>query len=248
MYSNALNQFILDPELYPQDVVFYDSNVTIIYDRFPKSVIHLLILPRLGTLTYKSPFEILTDKPTLELLFPYVLRARLFAARYLDAVKNDRPNLPSAKDFPTLAEVGYYPGGLRPTNAPTGGQPCLDRIRSGFHAMPSMANLHIHVISLDLYSPALKRFNHYNSFTTVFFLPFDSTHVNAKYLNVLYDSDSYISPNDKNYNQHHLTSPDQYLDICHHAPLVCRFCNKKFERFNMLKQHLALEYEKWKKS
>ncbi len=41
----------------------------------------------------------------------------------------------------------------------------------GFHSVPSMRQLHMHVLSRDMDSPALKNKKHWNSFTTGFFLP-----------------------------------------------------------------------------
>ena len=40
----------------------------------------------------------------------------------------------------------------------------------GFHAVPSMARLHMHVVSRDFDSVCLKHKKHWNSFTTEFFL------------------------------------------------------------------------------
>ncbi|NWI08163.1 APTX protein, partial [Crypturellus soui] len=42
--------------------------------------------------------------------------------------------------------------------------------RLGYHAIPSMSQLHLHVISQDFDSPALKTKKHWNSFTTEYFL------------------------------------------------------------------------------
>lgn len=42
--------------------------------------------------------------------------------------------------------------------------------RYGYHASPSMARLHMHVVSQDFDSPCLKNKKHWNSFTTDFFL------------------------------------------------------------------------------
>jgi diadenosine tetraphosphate (Ap4A) HIT family hydrolase len=47
--------------------------------------------------------------------------------------------------------------------------------RLGFHAVPSMALVHLHLISDDFDSPQLTSKKHYNSFTTEFFL--DADHV-----------------------------------------------------------------------
>lgn len=40
----------------------------------------------------------------------------------------------------------------------------------GYHAQPSMARLHLHLISDDMNSPHLKNKKHWNSFTTNFFI------------------------------------------------------------------------------
>jgi aprataxin len=45
----------------------------------------------------------------------------------------------------------------------------------GFHAIPSLPMLHMHVMTLDLHtSPRVKKRAHYNSFATRFFLPVDT--------------------------------------------------------------------------
>ena len=45
------------------------------------------------------------------------------------------------------------------------------RFQHGYHAVPSMTRLHMHIISRDFNSPCLKMKKHWNSFTTEFFLP-----------------------------------------------------------------------------
>ncbi|CAG9577793.1 Scavenger_mRNA_decapping_enzyme_C-term_binding/HIT_domain_containing_protein_-_putative [Leishmania major strain Friedlin] len=47
------------------------------------------------------------------------------------------------------------------------------RFIAGFHALPSLPMLHMHVLSTDLDSPCLKNKKHYNSFATFFFLTGD---------------------------------------------------------------------------
>nr|KAF6432883.1 aprataxin [Molossus molossus] len=44
------------------------------------------------------------------------------------------------------------------------------RFRLGYHAIPSMSLLHLHVISQDFDSPCLKNKKHWNSFNTEYFL------------------------------------------------------------------------------
>eukprot|EP01122_Echinamoeba_exundans_P016704 TRINITY_DN854_c0_g1_i2.p1 TRINITY_DN854_c0_g1~~TRINITY_DN854_c0_g1_i2.p1 ORF type:complete len:332 (-),score=37.79 TRINITY_DN854_c0_g1_i2:91-1086(-) len=48
------------------------------------------------------------------------------------------------------------------------------KFRVGFHAIPSMRQLHMHVISQDFNSEHLKNKKHWNSFTTKFFVDADS--------------------------------------------------------------------------
>ncbi|TNN62308.1 Aprataxin [Liparis tanakae] len=46
----------------------------------------------------------------------------------------------------------------------------LLRFRTGYHAIPSMSHVHLHVISQDFDSPCLKNKKHWNSFTTDYFM------------------------------------------------------------------------------
>lgn len=61
---------------------------------------------------------------------------------------------------------------------------CTWGIQMGFHAVPSMDTVHLHVISMDLVSPRLKHKKHYQSFhpTKGFFLTLDQVkcHLVAK--------------------------------------------------------------------
>lgn len=43
----------------------------------------------------------------------------------------------------------------------------------GFHAVQSMAPLHIHIISRDFHSACLKNKKHWNSFNTEYFIPLE---------------------------------------------------------------------------
>mmetsp|Transcript_15506 Transcript_15506/g.24794 ORF Transcript_15506/g.24794 Transcript_15506/m.24794 type:complete len:139 (-) Transcript_15506:316-732(-) len=45
----------------------------------------------------------------------------------------------------------------------------VGKIKLGFHAVPSLRQLHLHIISDDFDSPCLKNKKHWNSFTTDFF-------------------------------------------------------------------------------
>lgn len=47
----------------------------------------------------------------------------------------------------------------------------VDDFKIGYHAEPSMQQVHLHVISTDFNSPSLKTKKHWNSFNTAYFVP-----------------------------------------------------------------------------
>ncbi|CAM9441380.1 unnamed protein product [Phaeothamnion confervicola] len=48
------------------------------------------------------------------------------------------------------------------------------RVRIGYHSIPSLQPLHVHIVSQDLDSPSLKNKKHWNTFSTPFFLEADA--------------------------------------------------------------------------
>ncbi|GAO45764.1 HIT-like protein [Saitoella complicata NRRL Y-17804] len=117
----------------------------LIRDKYPKARIHYLLLPRNQTLTLHHPLTVLSDP---------VIRDDLRAD--VDAAISMAQN-----ELRRAAVVGM--GGVERVE-----------VRAGIHARPSLSNLHIHIISQDFRSPALKNAKHYLSFTMPFFIPFDS--------------------------------------------------------------------------
>jgi aprataxin len=106
------------------------------------------------------------------------------------------------------------------------GRDYLSDIRIGIHAHPSMAHLHVHIVSRDMHSDRLKHRKHYNSFNTSFFIPV------ADY--PLAEDDERLRTSFQNAN----LSKD----------FVCWRCKKVFgNRFAELKRHLDEEFDSWKK-
>eukprot|EP00938_MAST-03A_sp_MAST-3A-sp1_P007323 g7323.t1 len=54
------------------------------------------------------------------------------------------------------------------------------KFRIGYHAIPSMRPLHLHIISCDFQSDRLKNKKHWNSFTTSFFMETDKIEAELK--------------------------------------------------------------------
>jgi len=116
-----------------------------------------------------------------------------------------------------LGEVGAFVEELR-SDVAEADPPVVWRF--GFHAIPSMVNLHLHVISHDLVSDRLKHKKQYNSFATDFF----------------------ISPQtvlDKLRADGNVTFDRKYYEAALRTPLACYHCDQKFATIPRLKEHLA---------
>lgn len=90
--------------------------------------------------------------------------------------------------------------------------------RLGYHSIPSMRQLHLHVISQDFNSPSLKNKKHWNSFTSAFFL--DS-------VDIMEEVDQHGSAT---------ISPDEKLLA---VELRCHRCRSAHPNIPKLKSHIA---------
>ena len=105
----------------------------------------------------------------------------------------------------------------------------------GYHAVPSMAQLHLHVISTDFDSPCLKHKKHWNSFTTPYFIP--STRVISQM-----EEEGKIEKPDKDLTkrwmdtplkENHLNSFQFILENC----FLILLCHWFFSSYGFLKSH-----------
>ncbi|XP_029648331.1 aprataxin [Octopus sinensis] len=94
------------------------------------------------------------------------------------------------------------------------------KFKMGYHSIPSMGQLHLHVISEDFCSPCLKTKKHWNSFTTSYFI--DSTEVIETV-----EKEGKLSV-DETLNQKLLKEN-----------LRCHVCHKEFTTMPALKQHIT---------
>ncbi|XP_073716717.1 aprataxin isoform X2 [Misgurnus anguillicaudatus] len=92
------------------------------------------------------------------------------------------------------------------------------RFRLGYHAIPSMSHVHLHVISQDFDSPCLKNKKHWNSFTTEYFI--ESQDVIA-----MLEADGKVTVKE---------GTSELLKL----PLRCHVCRKEHPTIPKLKEHL----------
>lgn len=91
--------------------------------------------------------------------------------------------------------------------------------RVGYHSLPSMKPLHIHMISQDFVSDALKTKKHFLSFTTLFFLPVKEVEETLEFSDGLSIEESAME--------------DQLK-----GPLQCHKCSRVHANMPALKAHL----------
>ena len=212
---DGLAAYTVDPASFPPSrIVYYNDKFVVINDLFPKAAVHLLILPRDPRFNILRPQEAFDDPVFLAECREEENKVREIVAAELRRKLGKFSTAERARN--EAMELDELPEELPP------GRDWSREVMSGTHANPSMNHLHIHVLSRDLESECLKKTNHYQSFTTDFFISMDA----------------YPLANDNN-SRNYRHFPDD---------LHCWRCGKNFKRkMTQLKAHLAEEFEEWKR-
>ncbi|KAH7889447.1 HIT-like domain-containing protein [Phlebopus sp. FC_14] len=128
-----------NPETLPPSILFnHTEKCLTIFDAFPKSIFHFLVLPRVRPTMRASD---VTDLRSL-------LRCdKTRAKEVLTDMSNEAANVKKMIRDEMQQRYGFQ-----------------WEIWTGFHPVPSMEHLHLHVLSNDLCSPKMKHKKHYNSF------------------------------------------------------------------------------------
>ncbi len=159
---DALGAYISDPASNPSSrvITFSDAFVTI-HDRYPKSSIHLLLLPRDPFKSLLHPFIALSDPVFCAEVKAEVRKLRILVAKELKR----RFGAESAAEQRRVESLETGEEGTV-----VGGRDWTQDVIAGIHAHPSMSHLHIHVLSRDFHSDCMRHRKHYNSFHTGFFI------------------------------------------------------------------------------
>lgn len=213
-------QTYIDQPLKAQDItLFQDQHVLIIKDKFPKALRHYLIIPTASEYTKVHPLQVFQKFPKLhQLVSDYVEKTKQLIVDDLIEYQ-----LIDSKDVETFKS---------------------QFIQVGVHSIPSLNNLHIHVMTKDFNSPRLKHKKHYNSFTTKFFVAFDQLKPlpSSNSAETVY-SDETQYPSDEEKTPRLETDPKVLEQIIKTTPLRCSYCHASFgNSFVKLKQHLSLEF------
>ncbi|KAF2272655.1 HIT-like protein [Westerdykella ornata] len=222
---NNLLPYILHPETH-LEVIEYDADFVVIRDRYPKSTIHLLILPRDPALYTQHPLHALSSNPDfLEKAKQRVAHVKKIAASELRRQFGlvSKSDAPYQKALESLMSSPDPPSPSSRAKLLPQGRDWEKEIISGVHTHPSMNHLHIHVLSRDMHSLCMKHKKHYLSFTTSFMVGLDEF--------PLEEGSPRFHPGD-------WPSWD----------MLCWRCGRNFKnQFARLKEHLEEEFEEWKR-
>lgn len=240
-FQYALKTYIDKPNANDDVVIFHNDEVVIIKDKFPKSIAHYLVIPRWKDVTTVHPlnafhrdYKNFTAIELYDKVGAYVEKAKDMMVEELTL------NVFRTKDPDQVAQLkaGF--------------------VKAGVHSIPSLKNLHIHVISQDFYSSRMKNKKHFNSFNTSFFVEYHKLNPESskRYRQLYkhgahnyadYDSDSHSASSDDD-DQDTITlerNETRLNDIIKKTPLRCPYCKLSFQfQFVKLKEHLANEYQK----
>ena len=221
---DGLGAYIADPAAFPtSQVIYYNDDFVAIRDLFPKSSVHCLLLPR-----HLPPDVEMFDAARADPAFLAAAQAEAAKLKALVAKELERKFGGQSRSSALRQRVlngeeegveGRNDGGQLPPGRDWGKE-----VKVGLHSNPSMSHCHIHVLSRDMSSGCLKHKKHYNSFNTEFFVdladfPLDEAAAWAR-------------------KHSDWSSRD----------LVCWRCGKNFtNKFLQLKEHLAEEFEAWKR-
>ncbi|KIL69692.1 hypothetical protein M378DRAFT_68635 [Amanita muscaria Koide BX008] len=195
-----------DPLTIPNSVLYNHSQTSlVVFDAYPKSIFHFLILPRVH-----EPFTV-TDLTDLRSL----LRKDIDLAKELiHGLKIAADSLKHDIEEEMVKRYGFK-----------------WEIWMGFHGAPSMAHLHLHVLSADLCSEKMKHKKHYNSFH-----PKHGFFLHIETVLAWLDATPTYRASMININQ------ATYGKILK-EPLSCFHCSKQLKDMPTLKGHLQDEWE-----
>jgi len=238
---DGLGVYVANPTSFPASrVVYHSDEFVAINDMYPKSSVHTLLLPRSERWNKLHPFDAFpswadvhgTDPeghPTAEVeakiqflasVQSEALRLKKLVAKEIQRRYGKFSVQDSLREAILNGEADW-----EPTKPLPEGRNWENEVRVGIHARPSMNHLHIHVLSREMFSECLKHRKHYNSFNTGFFIDV------AEF--PLRDDDERLHP-----------GAARFMD----SDLRCWRCGKNFgNKFKQLKEHLAEEFEAWKK-
>lgn len=219
----GLGAYLSNPSSHPASrVIYHTPSFVAIHDLYPKSSVHALLIPRDEKWNSIHPIVALSTPEFLEMVRPDVERLKGIVAselrrRYGPVSQQDLQRQKILDGEVDLDDDAEMPEG----------RDWEKDVMVGIHMHPSMEHLHIHVLSVDRYSPYLKKRKHYNSFATPFFVNLSEFPLSDERKEAL---------NKRGHGKAWLEDD-----------MKCWSCGMRFgNKFAKLKEHLEVEFNEWK--
>ncbi|KAH7033220.1 uncharacterized protein B0I36DRAFT_321001 [Microdochium trichocladiopsis] len=238
---DGLGVYIADPASFPASrVIYHNDDFVAINDMYPKSSVHTLLLPRSAKWNRLHPFDAFASRATennndndndndgtakaradfLASVQTEALRLKQLVAKELQRKFGKFSAQDSLRESILNGETEWDAQTPLPQ-----GRDWEKEVLVGIHARPSMNHLHVHVLSRDMFSECLRHRKHYNSFNTGFLIDV---------------ADFPLAEDDKRLHP----GAAGFMD----SDLRCWRCGRNFgNKFKQLKEHLAEEFEAWKR-
>ncbi|KAH6918642.1 HIT-like domain-containing protein [Coprinopsis sp. MPI-PUGE-AT-0042] len=213
----------------PKSVLFQStSKFYTIFDAYPKSIFHFLILPRI--LSTQDAAGASDNEGTSEISDPQQQHFTASELRNFKAIlKTDRERCKTL-----LEEMHEEAQGVK--------KQIEDEMVEhygfkwdvwiGFHAVPSMEHLHLHVLSADLVSERMKNKKHYNSF-----------HPSLGFFLHISDVLEWFDATPEYFKDVTELNPKKYEGLLKES-LACFKCGSSMKNMPTLKEHLQVEWDK----
>ncbi|KAI9631972.1 HIT-like domain-containing protein [Dioszegia hungarica] len=198
----------------PRVLLSHNASTLAIFDAYPKAKYHFLVLPRYPFPSNNDPESTrsicrLSDLDDLRSLLTKTTRdAREQIVGQMAEMAREVEEM--IRDEMVKSEGWEW------------------RIDVGFHAIPSLKHLHLHVISDDRLSPALKTKKHYNSFRP-----------DLGFFVSIADVQRWILDDDDTIRERALLGTHSLLA----SPLTCFKCDEPHHNVPKLKSHLEKEFQ-----
>lgn len=217
---DGLGAYTHDPAAFPaSQVIYYNDDFVAINDLYPKSTVHTLLLPR-SPLSRLHPFDAFKDASFLASVQAETAKLKRIVAKELQRRYGRFSAQEQEREAVLNGDKEWDDGKELPK-----GRDWEKELLVGIHAHPSMNDLHVHVLSPDMISECMRHRRHYTSFNTPFLIDVADF--------PLAEDDPRRHPGKAGY---------------HNRDYMCWRCGKNFgNRFKQLKEHLAGEFEEWKK-